>query len=78
MKMKLTLSRKMYGLVGVMSAIMIIGTVGAVLSLRWLLGSYETLVRVEGSTVTSSRSRGSCTLTAKARSSITRPAVPRA
>ncbi|MBP2675063.1 MAG: hypothetical protein H6Q84_1903 [Deltaproteobacteria bacterium] len=47
MKMKMTLSRKMYGLVGVMSAIMIVGTLGAVLSLRWLLGSYETLVRVD-------------------------------
>jgi hypothetical protein len=47
MKMKLTLSRKMYGLVGVMSTIMIVGTLGAVFALRWLLGSYETLVRVD-------------------------------
>ena len=47
MKIRLTLSRKMYGLVGVMSAIMIVGTTGAVLALYWLLGSYETLVRVD-------------------------------
>ncbi|MBE0569686.1 MAG: MCP four helix bundle domain-containing protein, partial [Deltaproteobacteria bacterium] len=47
MKMRMTLSRKMYGLFGVMSTIMIVGTLGAVLSLRWLLGSYETLVRVD-------------------------------
>jgi len=47
MKIKMTLSRKMYGLVGIMSTIMIVGTVGAVLALYWLLGSYETLVRVD-------------------------------
>ncbi|MBE0602333.1 MAG: MCP four helix bundle domain-containing protein, partial [Deltaproteobacteria bacterium] len=47
MKIKMTLSRKMYGLVGIMSTIMIVGTVGAVLALHWLLGSYETLVRVD-------------------------------
>jgi methyl-accepting chemotaxis protein len=47
MKIRLTLSRKMYGLVGVMSTIMIVGTLGAVLALYWLLGSYETLVRVD-------------------------------
>ncbi|MEW6718849.1 MAG: methyl-accepting chemotaxis protein [Thermodesulfobacteriota bacterium] len=45
--MKLTLSKKMYGLVGIMSLIMIVGTAGAVLSVRWLLGHYETLVRVD-------------------------------
>ena len=42
--MKFTLSKKLYGLVGLMSLMMLIGTGAAVYSLRSMLGNYHTLV----------------------------------
>jgi methyl-accepting chemotaxis protein len=45
--MKMSLSKKLYGLVGFMSLAMMIGTVGAVLALRSTLADYKTLVNVD-------------------------------
>src|SRR5659263_611685 len=42
--MKITLSKKLYGLVGLMSLMMLIGTGAAVYFLRSMLGDYRTLV----------------------------------
>ncbi|MHB1011740.1 MAG: methyl-accepting chemotaxis protein [Desulfobacteria bacterium] len=45
--MKITLSKKLYGLVGLMSLMMLVGTGVAVFALRTTLGKYRTLVTVD-------------------------------
>jgi methyl-accepting chemotaxis protein len=45
--MKMTLSKKMYGVVGIMSFMMLVGTMAAVYFLRSTLAKYETLVNVD-------------------------------
>ncbi len=45
--MKMTLSKKMYGMIGIISAVMLVITGIAVYSIRSILGSYESLVRRE-------------------------------
>ena len=45
--MKMTLSKKLYGLVGLMSLMMLFGTGAAVYALHWMLGRYEAIVTVD-------------------------------
>ncbi len=45
--MKITLSKKLYGLVGLMSLMMLVGTGAAVFALRSTLGKYNALVTVD-------------------------------